>query len=592
MFTRLIILTMWSSSSTLGMAIGTKFESHVERRAVEHLWALPASPPAVEMQQLSPKRFSRGIFIKDPFSANKKEDVEDRKFLFKYIEGSPQFESLNTEEYLKLVKDKEQHKKMSSLYQDSRDLEFMFQTVGRNIKKVQSEKLVEEQIIEKYSEAFKISKEFKRKISIFKKVKFWEILRVDSKSSPNELLTHQAKLLQILLTTSENEQIPLWLEMLPPELISLIPDKIWKDLASSFLDEIQKHILHYKIEPDSNLLKSVAFTQVYCFPHCFKFIDFLYKNEFIDSQAIRSIFQNRAIQCLAKKCTHHYVASTSHRFPDDHILDINEHWFWPFGFKFYEVLSKEDKVQIHLPLLISNLQDAGKSLLGFDPPEEWEFISNSLKKYSEYLEKEEESEKTSKNVESLDSIHQQTKLAFKSEKEFQDDVENLLKLLFKIHISSVPQALTYGREYFTGVICEFLDFVEKNFYQGIIRLVCDTRIEKDTENPEDQYHSLLISSRIMHLGYMARMYKIFCVHDMGDLKNHPKKTKYVRRAYIDRILELYPELLIVTSKDQNRKPLPWWLNENTPRKLLIQSLKILENPSAIRTIIDPGTYFD
>ncbi|KAA1123029.1 hypothetical protein PGTUg99_009422 [Puccinia graminis f. sp. tritici] len=111
MFTRLIILflTMWSSSSTLGMAIGTKDESHVERRAVEHLWALPASPPAVEMQQLSPKRFSSGIFIKDPFSANKKEDVEDRKFLFKYIEGSPQFESLNTEEYLKLVKDKEQH---------------------------------------------------------------------------------------------------------------------------------------------------------------------------------------------------------------------------------------------------------------------------------------------------------------------------------------------------------------------------------------------------------------------------------------------------------------------------------------------------
>jgi hypothetical protein len=65
--------------------------------------ALPASPPAVEMQQLSPKQFSSGIFINDPFSANKKEDVEDRKFLFKYIEGSPQFESLNIEECRSLI---------------------------------------------------------------------------------------------------------------------------------------------------------------------------------------------------------------------------------------------------------------------------------------------------------------------------------------------------------------------------------------------------------------------------------------------------------------------------------------------------------
>jgi hypothetical protein len=156
----------------------------------------------------------------------------------------------------------------------------------------------------------------------------------------------------------------------------------------------------------------------------------------------------------------------------------------------------------------------------------------------------------------------------------------------------VPQALTYARENFTRVICEFLDFVEKNFHQGIIKLVCDTRIGKDTKNSEDQYHSLLISSRIMHLGYMARMYKIFCVHDMGYLKNYPKKTKYVRRAYIDKIIELYPEFLEVTSKDQHRKSLPWWLKENTPRKRLIQSLKILENPSTIRTIIDPGTFHD
>jgi hypothetical protein len=225
---------------------------------------------------------------------------------------------------------------MSSLYQDSQDLELMFQTVRRNIKKIQSEKTAAKEIIEKYSEAFKISKEFKRKISIFKQVKFWEILMVNSNSSQNESLKHQSKLLQILLKNSENEQIPLWIHKLPPELMSLIPDKIWKDLASCLLEEIKKHILHYKIEPDSNLLKSVAFTQIYCFPHCFKAIDFLYKNEFIDSHSIRCVFENKEIQYLAKQCTHHYIASTSHRFPDDHVLDIDEHWFWPFGFKFHE----------------------------------------------------------------------------------------------------------------------------------------------------------------------------------------------------------------------------------------------------------------
>jgi hypothetical protein len=38
MFSRLIILTMWSSSSTLGMTIAKKVGYHVERGAVEHLW--------------------------------------------------------------------------------------------------------------------------------------------------------------------------------------------------------------------------------------------------------------------------------------------------------------------------------------------------------------------------------------------------------------------------------------------------------------------------------------------------------------------------------------------------------------------------
>jgi hypothetical protein len=186
--------------------------------------------------------------------------------------------------------------------------------------------------------------EFKKKIEIFKKVKFWEL----GHFHPQSLDSNGTNLLNLLLENPTDQAIPDGIQNLPPQMLASIPKEIWKQFAVSFVNETQDYIK----QMDPNFIEFGAAIQ-YVFPPLFKTIDFLYKQDFIDEKTIKSFLKDENIFLMTTMCTDDvFVKRYSHIFRPTHpatydlfpkklshmmqaFIDIEDNWFWPFGFKFY-----------------------------------------------------------------------------------------------------------------------------------------------------------------------------------------------------------------------------------------------------------------
>jgi hypothetical protein len=244
---------------------------------------------------------------------------------------------------------------------------------------------------------------------------------------------------------------------------------------------------------------------------------------------------------------------------------------------------QKEKLQMNLSRLISNINDSGISLFEQrNIHDEWDYLINSLSKYETYLTEAHKYDEMVTPSEPQVDKDLTINPKIQNQEELKNHAENLMSLLVKINN---PQCYhdryNTGKKVLSGAICELLDFIERNIYPGIIKLVCHE------EEIEDEYHFILISSRILHLADMARNYKMFSVAGMGPHSMHyPNKSKYVRRAYIQSIIDMYPELLEIGSKIVKRWP-HWFGQPSKMRSLLLVGLKSLEEPGDIHDIVNP-----
>ncbi|KAA1072788.1 hypothetical protein PGTUg99_005064 [Puccinia graminis f. sp. tritici] len=164
----LCYLCMWFASTTFGMAVDKTVEYNSERNVGGHLWALPEPPTDKSIQQDLGKEALWRASQQDPFLTHTEADDEDREYLFRYIEGLPQFASLKNQNYSQVMNNREKHRKLESLYGDSREVEAMFQDVEKLLTKIKSRTKTPNEIFDKYHDAFKKTEKFKEELSIYK----------------------------------------------------------------------------------------------------------------------------------------------------------------------------------------------------------------------------------------------------------------------------------------------------------------------------------------------------------------------------------------------------------------------------------------
>ncbi|KAA1081341.1 hypothetical protein PGT21_034369 [Puccinia graminis f. sp. tritici] len=86
----------------------------------------------------------------------------------------------------KVMKNREKHRKLASLYGDSREVEAMFEDVSDMLEFLSSRKEHPNGLLKNYFDAFKLSQTFKQELSIYKQVKFWQIINSHSKISKSD----------------------------------------------------------------------------------------------------------------------------------------------------------------------------------------------------------------------------------------------------------------------------------------------------------------------------------------------------------------------------------------------------------------------
>jgi hypothetical protein len=268
---------------------------------------------------------------------------------------------------------------LASLYEDSREVEAMWKDVDNNLEFLSSRREHPNDLLQNYYKAFKLSQTFKQELSIYKQVKFWQIINSHAKisksnnkvpkpvSNPdgkasiaqqikNKIASRQkdklknlnvessewqnANLVGIILDNFGKDKSIAWLHKFPPEILSLIPEETWKLFAVNFVQRMTNHIHDHKVNQESALHSEELLERwAMCFPHLFKMIDFLYRNDFIDFKTIRGIFQDTEILQLANLFTKNkseLIMRFTPYYTRSPLVDITAHWFWPFGFKFYD----------------------------------------------------------------------------------------------------------------------------------------------------------------------------------------------------------------------------------------------------------------
>ncbi|KAA1111596.1 hypothetical protein PGT21_005834 [Puccinia graminis f. sp. tritici] len=469
-----------------------------------------------------------------------------------------------TESYKARENWKKNEEKLFLLYRDSIDLEKIYlQTIESRSYGLHPVFVLNpaSNLGTEHRKALEYADKSKRKMGLFKKLKFWELGNL----SPQYLDSTGTNILDLLLENHQDESLPNWIDKLPPQILALTPQEVWKKFALSFLNQAQDYIkqIDLNVIPCSSAID-------YIFPPFFKTVDFMYKQEFVDDKAIKLFFKDREILYIAGVCTYdlfqkHYSHKLQPRHPCTYdpfrkkfshmmqaFIDIEENWFWPFGFKFYNALNNQDLLWIKFDFLNACMEDVFCKLLGEEEiPEFEEWLKSHCGKNDGRM-----------NM-LLDVKHDPTNSEIKKQGAFDDEVGQLIKILKRIYVKDHTLLIDHTkREIFITAICEMLDFIEKYFSHGII---ADTPKHPgiNDEHFEEKLQLILASTRILNVADLAIEYKKICKSDaIESSKGYPFHNKYINSPYADKMKSIYAEFKKIYSRIEERKDeLSNWLKD-------------------------------
>ncbi|KAA1111597.1 hypothetical protein PGT21_005881 [Puccinia graminis f. sp. tritici] len=564
----LLLISLCPMPTTLGAFIDKSVENRVEgSNTVHHL--CDTTKETLGNPQLPPTDSLQALTLT---GSNQPKDMLDHPLLSGSTSATPPISSGKKSENFKVRENWiTNEERLFLLYQDSIEIEKIHkQIVDSGEFSLPMDSVSVEGELDA-SRAYRNIIEFRKKIEIFKKVKFWELANLSLQSSDS----NGKNILNLLLKNQKDFSMPDWLQNLSPQMLASIPKETWREFALFYVNQAQDYL--EKLDTGCVRCTICSGPITYLFPLLFKTIDFLYKQDFIDDKVISSLFKDRDILVsIVYPCTHdifwkHYPPLPQARyqeyFPQGHmmqaLIDIQQNWFLPFGFKFYHALSKQELMWMKYDIVDTFMVNAFWKALGEEGRtdlEEWVILSKSL---------DERHEERMKML--LDVKHDPTSSDVKKQAAFDVDVEQLIKFLKRVYAKDDTLLIDYTqRERLITSICEMLDFIDKNFSQGIIGEQAKNPVINDKDF-EEKFQLILSSNRIFNLADLAIEYKNMCKSDEIEFsKSYPFNNNCMNLPYADRMQGIYTEFKKIYAKIEERKDeLSNWLKEQKDMKSLL-----------------------
>jgi hypothetical protein len=163
---------------------------------------------------------------------------------------------------------------------------------------------------------------FQKIIYILRKMKLWKL----------DIFSRKLKL---LARTKPGTRNPRWLEGFSPKLFSSDGEKAREEFIHSFVNKIKKSILKYQSPIDFNKYTEYHIDQEKSiFPFLLETVNFLFKNNFINHETVRSIFQDNKTIWLASRYNIHYIQERIVPQAQKDMTDITGQWFWQLKYPF------------------------------------------------------------------------------------------------------------------------------------------------------------------------------------------------------------------------------------------------------------------
>ncbi|KAA1085320.1 hypothetical protein PGT21_002979 [Puccinia graminis f. sp. tritici] len=374
--------------------------------------------------------------------------------------------------------------------------------------------------------------------------------------------------------------IPKWAEGFPVQLFTSNGKQARENLVKNLVDWIktcmdickpQNDIQHYK--DDVNHPEKI-------YPYLLKFVDFLFKEGFINQETLTNkILRNNEMLLHASFYNLNFLDQDIRlRVTDPQgVTEVTRQWSWPAEFRFFHYLSEEDKSIIEFRLEINNLFSTETSLQAFNESQEWQDLRQffSIGSYIDRFK----ARKNAKHPALLAGAKQQRDSSSSFPEESLRDVTNLQNLLINTHGHAEGAA--------TSAVCEVLDFIETNIHPGIIKETFEGHEFGEMEYFFGLYKSLLSYSRYKYVSYMAKGFKSYGIVSSISKRGQVSLLDYlilnsesIHEYYCRSLKNISQQMTEAHEMVKNNNKLKDWLKNDRP-----DLRRLFENQSP-ETILD------
>ncbi|KAA1126863.1 hypothetical protein PGTUg99_028905 [Puccinia graminis f. sp. tritici] len=259
----------------------------------------------------------------------------------------------------------------------------------------------------------------------------------------------------------------------------LLPGGI-EAFVNSFVHEVKQILSGCRYEYHySNISynKSKILEDRKIFQYLWGAIDLLLKNNFINEEHVKQIFQGDKSLWMASRDHIIYLTHKLGKDIQEGMSNITGHWMWKMGHEFFNVFSEETWLMVNLELSFYNLKWKIRNEAEYKYfAENEEFIaffnSFSIEKYHDWFEYGHRKPKHPLDLDENKDIFENT---IEIPEEFKIDVRNLRSMLIFTLRQDSEDMYRLTRD-----ICEILAIVENSIFPGIIKISFST---EQTKNP-------------------------------------------------------------------------------------------------------------
>ncbi|KAA1066748.1 hypothetical protein PGTUg99_020245 [Puccinia graminis f. sp. tritici] len=315
-------------------------------------------------------------------------------------------------------------------------------------------------------------------------------------------------------------------------------------------------------------------------------IDFLFKNNFVDHETVRKIFQNKEILRMTAYYNFNYFQKEINYGINTISTDVDDLWFWPLRLSIFKQMSQQDVRKMNFEIFHEKLFNLIYHSYPNPDMEECRILCYQSLSGGKYLKKFAENRlidsrnfqmnHSGYNNEQFDDPMDLDQDSKENEEfgenfgfEYEEDVKNLL--IIRSKVAALDLGKHKDKNYYSFLnrhVHELLFFIEERLCPGIVKKGSKKWFAND-QNHEDRVwleHTLL---KINDLKILVKGHQNF-TKDKNNILNYPQIGNNLTHQYFhDKALDLYSKYLRICSRLESEDD-SWYIS--TGKKYLYPCL--------------------